>query len=95
MVGITQALLQWARSALGLLRELPSPPTSIGWPTATSLSQVFVTNTSLRPLPDLLPAAATGDSLDENSKDGNASPAWRLRPIHLLAGYSNEEWTSR
>ena len=34
---------------IGLLKELPSPPTSIGWRAATSLSQIFVTNISLRP----------------------------------------------
>ena len=37
-------------------------------PFSPSLSHVFVTNTSLRPLPDLLPAAATGESLDENEE---------------------------
>ena len=34
---------------IGLLKELPSPPTSIGWRAATSLSQICVTNISLRP----------------------------------------------
>ena len=80
---------------IGLRKELPSPPTSIGRRAATSLSQIFVTNITLRPLPDLLPAAATGESLDEKVEGDDASPAWRLRPHLLLAGYSNEEWTSR
>ena len=80
---------------IGLRKELPSPPTSIGWRTATSLSHIFVTNITLRPLPDLLPAAATGESLDEKDEGDNASPAGRLRPDLLLAGCSNETWTSR
>ena len=79
---------------IGLLKELPSPPTSIGWRAATSLSQIFVTNISLRP-PDPLPAAATGESLDENDEGDDAPPARRLRQNLLPAGYSNEEWTSR
>ena len=47
------------------------------------------------PLPDLLPAAATGESLDENDDGDDAPPARRLRQNLLPAGYSNEEWTSR
>jgi len=80
---------------IGLRKELPSPPTSIGRRAATSLSQIFVTNIMLRPLPDLLPAAATGESLDEKVEGDDASPARRLRSNLLLAGYSNEAWTSR
>ena len=80
---------------IDLLKELPSPPTSIGRRAATSLSQIFVTNITLRPLPDLLPADATGESLDEKDEADDTSPAWRLRPNLLLAGCSNEEWTSR
>ena len=80
---------------IGLMKQVPSPPTSIGRSSATSLSYVFVTNTSLRPLPDLLPAAATGESLDENDEGDDAPPSRRPRQNLLPAGYSNEEWTSR
>ena len=47
------------------------------------------------PATDPLPAAATGESLDEKDEGDDASPARRLRSNLLLAGYSNEAWTSR
>jgi len=80
---------------IGLLRELPSPPTSIARLFVAVPLPRFVTNTSLRPLSDLLPAAATVESLDENDEGDDAPPSRRLRLNLLPAGYSNEEWTSR
>ena len=76
-------------------RELPSPPTSIARLFVAVPLPRFVTNTSLRPLSDLLPAAATVESLDENDEGDDAPPSRRLRLNLLPAGYSNEEWTSR
>ena len=58
-------------------------------------SPTFSSRTLRCARPDLLPAAATGKSLDENEEGDDAPPSRRLRQNLMPAGYSNEEWTSR